>query len=74
MRKSAKVAEDLVVGRSDHRVPGRPSQGGELSVSQLITCQAHTPEHESGEAFSKREHRDKQKREEAFLSPIRTKV
>lgn len=33
MRKRAKEAEDLAVGGSDHRVPERRSQGGELSVS-----------------------------------------
>lgn len=75
MRKSAKVAEDMVVGGSDHRVPERRSRGGHLSVWQLIMlCQAHTPERESAEAVSKRERRDQQKREKAFLSPIRTKV
>lgn len=56
MRKGAKVAEDMVVGGSDHRVPERRSRGGHLSVSPLITCQAHTPELESAEAVSKREH------------------
>lgn len=50
------MAEDMVVGGSDHRVLERRSRGGHLSVSPLITCQAHTPELESAEAVSKREH------------------